>query len=108
MVIHLDAPHQERIQGAEQLLYARPAGQARPGTGSAMFRLGPEELAPRRTILASKHVSTASATRNPALLFAFRVSFLLRMAQRMLRALLMKEPPRRTRGHEPVPATTVR
>jgi hypothetical protein len=64
-------------QGAGRLLFARPdAIQARPGTGSAMFRLGPEELGPRRAMPAPEHVRTT--TRNPLFLFRLFGLFLLR------------------------------
>ena len=66
----------------------RPATRvARPGTGSAIFRLGPEEFItpPGNSGLPKKNVT--AATRKP--LFLFGLSFLLRYAQRAFLPLLM-------------------
>jgi hypothetical protein len=69
------------------LLFTRPGlSRARPGTDSAIIRLGPEGLLAPPGISgrgpARKNVDTT--TRNPMLLFLLFGLFLLRAAQRTL------------------------
>jgi hypothetical protein len=102
------APRQGAAQGAGPLLFLRLEFnllQTRPGTGSAILRLGPEgtarfppDNAGRDTPTGACEKSVDATTRNPTLLFRLSGSFLLRFAQRALSALLFQEPPRNTRA----------
>lgn len=68
----------QTTQGAGPLVFARPAfNRARPGAGSAIFRLGPEEnLAPPGNSGRKENVD--KTIRKPLFLFEMLGLFLLR------------------------------
>ena len=73
--------------------------QARPGTDSAIFRLGLQGST-RQAVPAGQRPGAKSVdktTRKPLFLFWLFGLFLLRAAQRTFLSLLLNEPPRNTR-----------
>ena len=94
--------HQGTVGRGCRGVVIRPAcepDQARPGTDSAIFHLGPEGVPAGSSgwAVAAGGKMWAATTRNPLFLFLLFGLFLLRAAQRTLFSLLLNEPPRNTR-----------
>ena len=96
------APVPGRSQGTGKRLFARPAlHRTRPGTGSAVLRLGPQ--GPRPTGGSGEVEEREDTSRKPLLSLRLSGLFLLRLAARRLFSLLLNDPPRNTRRFEPAP-----